>query len=78
MSVSSAEGKAASVSPVSNAGRSDGVALTPAQIHAAHRSALRQAGRRLRTRSGRGEEPGATARPRAPAPERAGSAAGRA
>jgi hypothetical protein len=62
MSVSSVEEKAGSAS----AKWSDGVELTPAQIHAAHRKAMRQAGRRLRGRAGRVDEPGAMARPGRP------------
>lgn len=68
MSVSSVEEKAVSAS----AKWSDGVELTPAQIHAAHRTAMRQAGRRLRGRAGRVDEPGAMVRPGAPLPDRSG------
>ncbi|MFW7267750.1 hypothetical protein ACMAUO_07235 [Gluconacetobacter sp. Hr-1-5] len=68
MSVSSVEGKAGFAS----AKWSDGVELTPAQIHAAHRKAMRQAGGRLRSRAGRVEEPDAMARPGAPSPDKSG------
>lgn len=73
MSVSSVEGKAGPVPAVSAVAQSDGGDLTPAQIHAAHRNALRQAGRRLRIRAGRAEEPGAMFRPGAPSPDKAGA-----
>lgn len=72
MSVASVEGKTAPGSSVSDVAWEDGVALTPAQIHAAHRRALRQAGGRLRGRSGRADEPNAMARPGAPSGAKAG------
>lgn len=74
MSVSSVEGKAVPVPAVSETAWSDGVGLTPAEIHAAHRSALRQAGRRLRNRAGRADEAGAMGRPGAPSPDKSGRA----
>ncbi|MFS3136197.1 hypothetical protein ACLRDC_12565 [Gluconacetobacter sacchari] len=67
MSVSSVEEKTAVVRPMAGGSRVRGVAMTPAQIHAAHRSALRQAGRRLRGRS-RPDEADAMARPGTPSP----------